>query len=75
MRDTALAIAARATSPQLKAPFHALSLNSHPVNTAAFAAAINTIMTDIYHSNWIADVHQLVIDPNVQGERETVVLR
>jgi hypothetical protein len=57
MRDTAPAIAARATSPQLKVPFHALSLNSHPVNTAAFAATINTIMTDIHHSNWIADVH------------------
>jgi hypothetical protein len=78
MRDTAIAIATRAFGPQLTAPFQALSQRNHPVNVTTSLAVINNIMTDIYYTNWIADIYLLVTDPDEQGTHETandVILR
>jgi hypothetical protein len=72
MRDTSLAIATRAVSPQFKAPFQALSQHTHPVDVATLSVAINNIMTDIHNPNWIADIYLRVTDPDEQSTRESI---
>jgi hypothetical protein len=78
MRVTALVFATPAFSPQLRAPFQAISQRNHPVNVTTFLAVINNIMTDIHYPNWIADIYLLVTDPDEQGTHESandVILR